>query len=282
MVYHQNREEALNTMEAHLFGREANLRRHFDWDGTGELVVHTTCSPTGSGLNEDSLLVLDLGHGRGLFAVADGVGGHPGGEQASKLALEVLRDNVQERTRAGGSLREGLLSGFDAANAAILELGTGGGTTLAAIEIDKQRIRAYHVGDSSVLAFGGRGKIKLETISHSPVGYALEAGLISEAAARVHEDRHVVFNIVGDADMHIGISPPLSLKSRDTVLLASDGLFDNLAVGQVVDELRKGSLEAGIEKVVLACQAKMGSDGHPDDLTLIAFRPSTIGKSATT
>jgi len=157
----------------------------------------------------------------------------------------------------------------------VLELGTGGATTLVVLEVDGPQIRAYHAGDSGALVFGGRGRRKLETLPHSLVGYGIEAGLIPEEQALEHEDRHIICNVVGDREMHIAISRRLVLSPRDTVVLASDGLFDNVAIDDVVELLRKGNLKVGVEQLVALCHERMASGGHPDDLTLIALRRKT-------
>ena len=79
-----------------------------------------------------------------------------------------------------------------------------------------------------ILAIGQKGKIKLQTISHSPVGLAVESGHLDESEAMHHEQRHVVSNVVGDQTMRIEVGAKLMLAPRDTVLLSTDGLFDNL------------------------------------------------------
>ena len=145
-----------------------------------------------------------------------------------------LRDTLRVRVRQGASTREAILSGFDRANRAVLQRGGGGATTLAVVEVRAGRLRSYHVGDSGVLVFGGRGKVRLQTIFHSPVGYAVEAGVLDEEEAMNHVDRHLVSNVVGDRSMHVGVSYPRRLRPMDTVVLASDGLFDNAYTEEVV------------------------------------------------
>jgi len=267
-------------MDSHLFIQNLELNESLSLPDLGQVVVHSSRSPSKTTDNEDSALVVSVGDGRALLAVADGVGGLPAGEQASKLALEGLRASFQQGVRAGESMREAVLSGLDRANQAVLEKCSGSATTIAALAIDRTRVRAYHVGDSGIVAFGGHGKIKLETIPHSPVGYGVEAGLILAEEALEHEDRHLVSNLVGDSDMHIGISSPLQLRPRDSVVLASDGLFDNLPIESMVDTLRRGALERSVSRVVDECHERMVGGGHADDLTLIVYRPLRAAKSS--
>jgi len=133
------------------------------------------------------------------------------------------------------------------------------------------------VGDSMILVVGQRGKIKLQTVSHSPVGYAVESGLLDEAEAMHHEDRHLVSNMLGMTDMRIEVGSAIELAARDTLLLASDGLFDNLHVHEIVERIRKGPLAQVMQDLAAQCRGRMqaatdGQPSKPDDLTFVAFR----------
>ena len=86
-----------------------------------------------------------------------------------------------------------------------------GGQVARRMEISNGSVRPYHVGDSVILLVGQRGKIKLQTVSHSPVGYAVEAGVLDEVEAMHHQDRHVVSNFIGSPEMRIEVGAPLRL-----------------------------------------------------------------------
>jgi len=214
-----------------------------------------------------------------VIAVADGVGGQPGGGNASKIVLRALaKAAVRSEPTTNGGLRGSLLDALDAGNREVIGLGIGAATTLAAVELVKNRLRAYHVGDSQILVVGQRGKIKLLTIAHSPVGYAVEAGVIDQDEAMHHEERHLVSNIVGTSDMRVEVGSWLTLGDRDTVLLATDGLFDNLSVPEIVETIRKGPLEHVARALASRCAQRMAGAGNgtpskPDDLTFVLFRP---------
>ena len=115
----------------------------------------------------------------------------------------------------------------------------GAASTLAIVEVQDGTARPYHVGDSAILITGQRGRVKVQTVPHSPVGYAVESGMLDAAEAMHHEERHVVSNVVGSDDMRIEIGSALSLSPRDTILLASDGLSDNLLAEEIIDFARK-------------------------------------------
>ena len=242
----------------------------------GEIAVFSAASPLSDAVNEDAGAVIEVAPDAAVIAVADGLGGQPEGQRASGLALKSLRDAIRA-TEDGEDLREAILSGFERANQAVMSLGTGAATTLAVAEIHDRAVRTFHTGDSGIVVFGGRGKLKLQTISHSPVGYAVEAGVIDEQMAMNHEDRHVVSNVVGDHAMHVTMGSRLRLQRRDTIVVASDGLFDNLFVEEIVERLRKGVLAQSMTSLIGECRQRMNDPsgdhpGKPDDLTVVSFR----------
>jgi len=175
------------------------------------------------------------------------------------------------------TLREAILSGIDHANHAVSAWGIGAATTLCLVEIQGHTARAYQVGDSMMLVTGQRGRQKSHTTAHSPTGYGVVSGLIDEDDALHHEERHLVSNLVGDPGMHVEIGPPVSLAKRDTGVLASDGLWDNLYRDEIVARVRKGPLLVAAESLQADCQHRMREPipdhpNHPDDLTFLLFR----------
>ncbi len=246
---------------------------------SGQAVVYTTRAHDKETENEDAaaIFALDLSHG--LLVVADGLGGLPLGQQASGTAVKVLEATLKACDNVD-LLRECILNGIESANEKVLQLGAGAATTLALVEVSDAAVRTYHVGDSMILVCGQRGRLKLQTISHSPVGYAVESGMLDEAEAMHHEDRHIVSNVLGAAEMRIEMGPAVPLALRDTVCIASDGLFDNLQVPEIVDIIRIGPLVKAMDKLITLCQQRMRAadpdattPSKPDDLTVILYRP---------
>lgn len=244
--------------------------------GPGRLVVYSARRPGKQTSNEDSALVLGLGKSAGLLMVADGLGGLPAGDQASGLAVNALAKALSG-CESAANLRECILDGIENANRKILKQGGGGATTLAAVEISGRVIRPYHVGDSMVVVCGQRGRLKLQTMAHAPVAYAVEAGVIDEDQAMLHEDRHLVSNVVGAEDMRMEVGAELRLADRDTLVIASDGLFDNMTVPEIVETVRIGPLAKAMTALVETCRERM-REGHtehpgkPDDLSILLFR----------
>jgi serine/threonine protein phosphatase PrpC len=245
----------------------------------GEVCVRSLRSPDKQTENEDSAAVIQLGDDSLVLAVADGVGGSVGGREASNAAVRTLSRVLTKLPDETPQLRPAILDAVDEANKAVLGLARGAATTLVVAEIDAKRLQSYHVGDSELLSVGQRGRIKRRVVPHSPTGFAVEAGLLDENEAVHHDQRHVLFNVIGSADMRVEVGPALQLAVHDTVLLASDGLFDNLFINEIVDTIRSGPLAAAADRLVERVRARMGGEGSadqpckPDDLTVVLFRP---------
>lgn len=245
----------------------------------GRTALYSDRAPEKESGNEDAVAAIGIDARCGVLAVADGMGGRPGGGNASRIALESLAAALDGVTPEEGSLRPAILDGVEQANRRILELGIGAGTTLAVAEIFEDKLRPYHVGDSGILVVGQRGKIKLRSMMHSPVGYAVAAGMLDEDEALHHDERHLVSNIVGSPDMRIEIGSTQRLAARDTVLLATDGVLDNLGLDEIVDRIRSGPLRRGAERLAEDCGRRMrepveGEPSKPDDCTFALFRRS--------
>ena len=245
----------------------------------GTAVVYTHRSPDKTTVNEDSAALIPYGDNAGVLVIADGLGGQPGGETASKAAINSIASTVGTAAKSNLSLRDAVLDGIEKANRHILNQSSGAGTTLAVVEIQDNHIRPYHVGDSMIMLSGQRGKIKLQSIAHSPVGYAVESGLLDENEAIHHEERHLISNVVGSDEMSIEIGTRRKLALRDTLIVASDGLFDNLYLNEIIETIRSGGLaQAATALIELSHERMNNKEGdlpcHPDDLTFILFRRS--------
>lgn len=246
----------------------------------GTAVVYSAPSPLkreAAEPNEDSAALIPFTSKSGLLVVADGAGGQRGATQASSTAVYEMCAALEQAAETGEVLREAVLNGMEHANKEICTLAIGAATTIAVVEIRGNKLRAYHVGDSEILVVGQKGKVKLQTVSHSPTSYAVESGFMDEHEAQVHEDRHLVSNVLGSPEMRIEMATEIDLNPRDSVLVACDGLFDNLATHEIVEKLRAGSLPEAVEDLVSSTHARMakevpGRPSKPDDLTLIAFR----------
>ncbi len=243
----------------------------------GSVAIYSSRCPDRESGNEDAAAVLPSGTDSGVLVVADGLGGQPGGKNASEITLRTLQSSFRRTRSEDGVGRSDILDALEHANEAVMDLGIGAATTLVAVEIDGPTLRPYHIGDSGILVVGQQGKIKLQTISHSPIGYALESGLLNEREAMHHEERHLISNVVGAADMRIEVGSRRRLASRDTVLLATDGLLDNLTTAEIVETIRTKPLDRVC--AILAetarkrmCEPKASQPSKPDDMTFVLYR----------
>lgn len=249
-------------------------------DVAGGTAVAYTCQDPGKETgNEDSVAIIPYGPGAAVLVVADGAGGLPAGKRASLTAIMTLAESLQSAMDQTMLLRTAIMNGIEAANDAVLGLANGSATTMTVITIEGLIARSYQIGDSEAIIVGQRGLIKLQTTAHSPTGFAVEAGFLDEREALHHEERHLVSNFLGTNEMRIDVGAMVKLKPRDTVIVASDGLMDNVHVEEIVGCIRKGPLpDAASSTVDLATQrmrtAHDDLPSKPDDLSLILFRRS--------
>ena len=168
---------------------------------------------------------------RGVLAmVADGMGGHEGGEVASGIAVSVL---TQAYYQEEGDPQAALAQAFAAANRAIFDHArkrsklAGMGTTCTAVAVVNARAYCAHAGDSRAYLIRG-GQAYCMTEDHSATMELVKQGLLTQAEARHHEDRNVILRAMGT---HKTIqaehwAPPFPLRPGDRLLLCSDGLYE--------------------------------------------------------
>ncbi len=242
----------------------------------GKLAYFTHRSPDKETVNEDAIGIFSVSDSQGVLVVADGCGGMQGGEIAAETVVREIQRKLS-KWNPQDSLRGAVLDGLELANEAILALGKGSATTVVVAILEDRKVRTIHAGDSQVLLVGGRGKLKLQTVSHSPVGYGVEAGLIDEDQAIEHEDRHIVSNIVGAESTHFEIGSRRPMAQRDTLLLGSDGVFDNFLEEELTRLTRIGTVEHAAEEIISTARYRMVHEepdvpSKADDISLLLFR----------
>jgi serine/threonine protein phosphatase PrpC len=247
----------------------------------GRVAVYSRPAPYPDRVNEDSAVLIPLANAGALLVVADGVGGAREGARASRrmvtrLAAGLTRAAPNVAESSDPSIRSTTLDAVEETNRELLERGSGS-TTLAIAELRDGQARPYHVGDSEIWLIGGGGKIRWRTTSHSPTGYAVEAGLLAESEALGHDERHLISNAVGASDMRVEIGSFQPMRPRDTLLVGTDGLFDNLRSREIVEIVRKGPLHVAARALARAAAERMTAHdetepGKPDDLTFLLYR----------
>jgi serine/threonine protein phosphatase PrpC len=257
----------------------------------GEAVLFSSKAYDKTTGNEDAALFCELPGAVTVLAVADGVGGLPAGAEAAATAIGAVRravertvDRVADRSvdreadrEAGSTLRSAIFDAFEDANARLLEQGVGAATTLVVVEVRGDVARAYHAGDSGALLVGQRGRVRFETIPHSPVGYGVAAGMLEPSETHHHDERHLLSNCVGSREMRVEIGAPVTMAARDTLLLATDGVLENIERRDLIDQIRIGSLlqaatdlQARLRLTMAGVDPKLPA--HPDDATALLFR----------
>ena len=191
--------------------------------------------------NEDRLLVLP---DSGLFLVADGVGGHRGGQVASQTAVDVFTEAFQSRpaeellTVVKETIRAANQSIYQASHE-LAEL-EGMASTITVVAIEGMRAVIAHVGDSRVYRFDGR-KLFCETEDHSEVNDAVRAGTLTPAQAANHPHRNIINRALGaDANVEADFKI-LTLEPRTSFLLCSDGITRHIPDEELEKLLASGS-----------------------------------------
>jgi PPM family protein phosphatase len=246
----------------------------------GRLAAATCSRPGRATPNEDALAVFPVPDGLVLVAV-DGVGGSADAAEAARILLVELHARLATpaaEPHPPESIRGRILDALENSNRRLLDEYRDAAAVAAIAVIEHHRMRTIHVGDCTALLFGQRGKLKYQTIAHSPVGFALEAGWIGEEEALEHEERHLISNAVGARDMRIEIGPWIDLARHDRLLLGSDGLFDNLTLDEIIETSRRGPVRRALNALIARGRSRMegpheGFPSKPDDLTALLFAP---------
>ncbi|MEN6462018.1 MAG: Stp1/IreP family PP2C-type Ser/Thr phosphatase [Syntrophomonas sp.] len=178
--------------------------------------------------NEDSFLV-DQEHG--LFAVCDGMGGHKGGEVASRLAVQTIAGNVSFKT--ADEAREALTSAIEKANVIIHQEGLENidlqdmGTTVTAVAFIDDQMVVAHVGDSSLFLIHDNSVTKI-TRDHTLAEKMIIDGLLNAEEIRKNAYNHILTRAVGTSENIVIDIFVREVAGGDIILLCTDGLTDLL------------------------------------------------------
>jgi PPM family protein phosphatase len=221
-------------------------------------------------INQDAFLKDDE---LGLFIVADGMGGHRGGEVASKLAVDVIRKYCFENR--GGSGRELLDKGINMSCQEIYQHAlqheelAGMGTTVAALLFTKEGnddvVYIGQVGDSRAYLMCPDG-IWQVTEDHSLLNEEIRSGRLAAGQVASYQFKNVITRSVGYENHVVVDIYRRKLKAKDTYLLCSDGLSSLVGIAEINDELRRNGVENAVKNLV----ALANSRGGDDNVTVLA------------
>ncbi len=223
--------------------------------------------------NEDHYLMND---DLQLYVVADGMGGHLGGEFASKMAVATVEEVVQRLTGPEAPVIEGVnsenVSIGEKLRFAIKEAGKriydqslydeglkGMGTTTVASLVQDGKAYVANVGDSRAY-FVRDGEIQQITEDHSLVSEQVRAGILSANDAKGHRLKNIITRSVGyqeEVDPDVKIH---ELKAGDKILMCSDGLSNLVEDREILDLLSQASLKESCEKLIDLANERGGDD----------------------
>jgi PPM family protein phosphatase len=207
-----------------------------------------------------------------LFVVADGMGGHKGGEVAAALAIEAFRELAGLSSESDPS--DALRSLVAEANRRIFTRGNeepdyhGMGTTVIAALVHDDCVTTAHVGDSRAYRLRD-GRLEQLTDDHSLVAELVRLGAVTPEEAEHHPQRSVVSRALGTKEE---VEPDLkthTAEDGDIYILCSDGLSKMLTESELQDIIAAGStLDATAEKLIAAANER----GGDDNITVCLFR----------
>lgn len=217
----------------------------------------------------------EVNQGKGCWVIADGLGGHAGGETASRMAVDaVLSAFRQEHAVSPDFIDECFLRAHQdiQSKAAAEETLSAMRTTLAILICGEQQAVWGHVGDSRLYWFRN-GKILYQTKDHSVPQMLVDAGKITPAEIRGHEEQNRLTRAVG----HEGalrttiLSEPVPLQSGDAALLCSDGIWNYILETEMEDDWAAANSTAEY-LVLLERRVLERATGEHDNYTAVAVR----------
>jgi protein phosphatase len=213
---------------------------------------------------------------RQLLFVADGMGGHRGGEVASRLAVEAVGETFGEREDPPERLLD---AAFQAANARIfatsmddMELAGMGTTGVGILLTGEAQGWVAHVGDSRAYRMRG-GVLEQLTRDHSVVGELMRRGQLTAEEARVHPQANEILRALGTQDgveveiKHVDVAP------GDRFMLCSDGLSGMLPEARIAEVLGTADPEAAVLQLVDRANEAGGTDNITVQIALVPDAP---------
>lgn len=196
--------------------------------------------------NQDTLLIAS-----DVYGVADGMGGHNGGETASRVAVQVLRNALQGKTPQEQALKMSV----EAANRRIFEMGkrdsalAGMGTTVTFLWEGKEEMLIAHVGDSRAYLYR-EGELSRQTEDHSMVAELIKNKVITPEMAANHPYKSVITRALGIDPVVIPDILSVEKHEGDLWLVCTDGLYNMVPDEQIAEILKSLSGEKAAEKLL--------------------------------
>jgi PPM family protein phosphatase len=218
-----------------------------------------------------------------LFVVADGMGGHSGGEIASRLAVEVItRTYYEEAADVQTSLQKAILEANSAIFAEAFKDRTlyGMGTTCTAFVLKEGFAFAAHVGDSRLYLLRNH-EIYLLTEDHSAVMQMVRRGLLNLEQARHHPDKNIILRALGShATVNVTTwNQPLPARVGDQFLLCSDGLYDLVEDQEILEILSQNGPHMACDQLIALAKERGGHDNITVAIISLEAKSESEGKA---
>ncbi|MEL6490368.1 MAG: Stp1/IreP family PP2C-type Ser/Thr phosphatase [Cyanobacteria bacterium J06621_3] len=246
------------------------LALNMDHDLTGWMFDGLTDVGLHRAANQDSYYMADRGN---LFIVADGMGGHAGGQEASRLSTNTIRDYVAAHWESDTPSSQLLEEAIFAANEAVLvdqvqhPERADMGTTVVVLMYRDDEFWCAHVGDSRLYILRESGFIQV-TQDHTWVAQAIKAGELSPDQIADHPWRHVLSQCVGREDLCKVDIQQLQIQPGDRLLLCTDGLTEELSNDALITYLQSAQTCTGaVAALITAAKAQ----GGRDNITAVAI-----------
>ncbi len=266
-----------------LFPRKTVLPLAFSWPFVSLLISMKIVSAGATDIgrkrkvNQDSFL---MEPGSKLFVVADGMGGHAGGETASRLTVEtvvqsILADNASHLSAEPGDLVMGAIHRANTAVHGTAEKNkalAGMGTTVVTMYFRDGKMFIGHVGDSRVY-MAKRKQIWQLTKDHSLVNEKLKAGIITRDQMKKDRSRNVITRSVGFESSVLVDIYEKEVNDSELYFACSDGLsglVDDAQILRIIDE--KGWDTSDLKPLVNALIAAANENGGDDNVTVVVVR----------
>lgn len=222
-------------------------------------------------LNEDACLELGA---RGVWAVADGMGGHAAGEVASRMVVDALRD-IRQTDTLGGLLEE-VRRSLQVVNRELgIEASRRGqhiiGSTVAVLLVFENHCIAVWAGDSRIYRLR-QGQLKQLTRDHSQVEELIARGLISRQDAHRMPGSNVITRAIGVADALEVDSEIHDVCDGDVFLLCTDGLYNEVTTADIQRILASGNCEDAVDRLVESAL----EHGARDNVSVVVVRADDI------
>ncbi|MBD2655327.1 serine/threonine-protein phosphatase [Synechocystis sp. FACHB-383] len=206
-----------------------------------------------------------------FYIVADGMGGHAGGEEASRIAVERVRDYLDTYWRSEITSEQLLRDALMDANEGILEdqkinlERRDMGTTAVLIAFRDDGAWRAHVGDSRLYRLRNQ-QLERVTEDHTWVARALKMGDIDPTQAKAHPWRHVLFQCLGRQDLNFIEVEALDAQPGDTFLMCSDGLTEEVP-DNLIEKILASQGDCDQQAAQLIEEAK--NAGGSDNITIV-------------